>query len=96
MIVAQISDPHVTLPGGRLFGGYDPAAALAARCRASRACMPRPDLVLFTGDLTEHGLPRGVRRGLRRILAGFDLPMAAIPGNHDRREASSPGWPAPG
>ena len=85
MIVAQITDPHVSLPGTILFGGYDVAAALAAVLSRVARLEPRPDLVFFTGDLTENGTPENTRTSC--ASSRFDLPCAAIPGNHDRRDA---------
>ncbi len=85
MIVAQITDAHMTLPDRRLFGDYDPVPALRRTLKALAAQIPRPDIVLFTGDLTEHGLPAEYA-AVRALLADFDLPLAVIPGNHDRRE----------
>jgi 3',5'-cyclic AMP phosphodiesterase CpdA len=90
MLVAQITDPHVSLPGTILFGGYDPAAALGAVLVRIARLSPRPDLVFFTGDLTENGRPEEYAHFLR-LLRGFDLPMAAVPGNHDRRDAFAEG-----
>lgn len=86
MILAQVSDPHVSRPGARLYGGYDPAAALTAVLARIEALRPRPDLVFFTGDLVESGEPAEYAHFLE-LLAGFPLPCAAIPGNHDRRDA---------
>ena len=86
MLVAQVSDPHVSLPGTILFGGYDPAAALTAVLIRIARLDPRPDLVIFTGDLTENGRPEEYAHFLR-LLRGVETPMAAVPGNHDRRDA---------
>jgi len=80
----------VTVPGGRLFGGYDPEAALTATLARVAGLAPRPDIVLLTGDLTENGTAAEYAN-LRRLLAGFELPLAAIPGNHDRRAAFAEG-----
>lgn len=85
MIIAQITDAHMTLPGALLFGDYDPAAALRRTLATLAALRPRPDLVLFTGDVTENGLP-GQYAAALEILEGFKLPLAVIPGNHDRRD----------
>ncbi len=86
MIIAQITDAHMTLPGVLLFGDYDPAAALRRTLAALSIQSPRADLVLFTGDVTENGLPAQYA-ATRAILDDFDLPLAVIPGNHDRRDA---------
>lgn len=86
MIVAQVSDPHVSLPGRQLFGGYDPAAALRAVVARLVRLRPRPDFVFFTGDLTETGKAEEYTHFLA-LIAELDLPAAAIPGNHDRRDA---------
>ena len=81
--IAQVTDPHLTATGPAP-GGYDAAAALAAVLARIAALDPAPTLVMLTGDLTENGTPDEYRR-LREMLAGFPLPLAAIPGNHDRR-----------
>ena len=86
MIIAQISDPHVSIPGALLYGGFDPAAALRAVLARLESLVPAPDLVLFSGDLVEWGKPEEYAH-FCEILAGFPLPCAAIPGNHDRRDA---------
>lgn len=91
MIIAQITDAHMTLPGVLLFGDYDPADALRRTLAALAAQRPRPDLVLFTGDVTENGLP-GQYAAARAVLDDFDLPLAMIPGNHDRRDAFAAGF----
>lgn len=86
MIVAQITDPHISLPGSRLYGGYDPDGAFSSVLAHVAALNPRPDLVVLSGDLTENGTPEEYAH-FRALIAGFDLPLAAIPGNHDRRDA---------
>ncbi len=82
MRIAQITDPHVTPAAG----AYDPAAALGAVLARVAALDPPPDLVVFSGDLAENGRPEDYTR-FREIVAGCDLPMLALPGNHDRRDA---------
>lgn len=90
MLIAQISDPHLSTQGAVLYGGYDPDAAFAAVLARVRALEPRPDFVWLTGDLVENGAPEEYAN-LRRLLRGFDLPTAAIPGNHDRRATFAAG-----
>jgi 3',5'-cyclic-AMP phosphodiesterase len=84
MILAQLTDAHVGPPGPQR-GGYDGAAALARVVAAVRALAPRPDLVLFTGDLADAGTA-GEYATVVRLLAPLGMPVAAVPGNHDRRD----------
>jgi 3',5'-cyclic-AMP phosphodiesterase len=83
MRIVQITDPHVTAadPGP---DGYHSAAAFEAVLQRAAALDPAPDLVVLTGDLADNGTPAEYGR-VRAILAGCRLPLAAIPGNHDRR-----------
>lgn len=86
MILVQITDPHLSVEAGELWGGYEPDFAFSAVLAAVARLVPRPDLVLFTGDLTETGAPEEYANFLR-IVGGLPLRMAAIPGNHDRHAA---------
>lgn len=83
MRIAQITDIHMTAgPPGR--GGYDARAALGAVVAAALSL--RPDLVILTGDLADAGLPEEYAP-VRAAMAGIRLPVLAVPGNHDRRDA---------
>jgi len=95
MIIAQVTDVHAMPPGRRLRGGYEPAPALATVRDRVAAMRPRPDLVVFTGDLTDAGTEEEYAAFLAGIAA-LDLPMAAIPGNHDRRTAFADALPEAG
>ena len=86
MRIVQITDPHLTIAAG----SADPAAALTAVLARVAALDPPPDRVIFTGDLTEHGAPEEYAL-FCAIVADCRLPMAAVPGNHDRREAFAAG-----
>jgi 3',5'-cyclic AMP phosphodiesterase CpdA len=83
MRIAQITDPHMTA-GPPEPGGYDAAAALGAVLE--RVMQLGPDVVLLTGDLAANGRPEEYRR-LRALVAGLGVPLAAVPGNHDDRDA---------
>ncbi|XYH93735.1 phosphodiesterase [Sorangium sp. So ce1128] len=83
MLIAQITDMHVT------DGGKDPAkdlvdanASLARAVEALNAQPVAPDLVIATGDLTDHGSPEEYRI-LRDLLEPLAAPVYLIPGNHD-------------
>ncbi len=86
MLIAQLSDLHITLPGERPYGRVDTAGALKSAVAAVAAFSPRPDLVVLTGDLVQRGLPEEYAH-LKALLAPLSLPMVAIPGNHDGRES---------
>jgi Icc protein len=57
MLVAQITDTHITAPGALFMGIVDTASALAQAVAALNLLDPCPDLVVLTGDLVESGKP---------------------------------------
>lgn len=77
-MLAQLSDPHVHDDAS--------AAALAAAVRSVLVLAPLPDAVLVSGDLAEHGAAAEYER-VRELLAPLPMPVLALPGNHDDREA---------
>lgn len=81
MLIAHLSDPHITT--GPL-GGV-PAAGLQLALARVTALRPLPDCVVITGDLTDHGRPDEYL-ALREIIGGFPLPLHLVTGNHDNRE----------
>lgn len=86
MLIAHLSDPHVR-PDGELYQGVvDSNAQFAAAIAHVNALDPRPDLVLLSGDLVDHGHADEYSM-LARLLASLEIPVLAIPGNHDEREA---------
>ncbi len=86
MLIAQLSDPHVR-PRGRLYQDVvDSNAQFAAAISAVNKLDPRPDLVLLSGDLVDHGRDEEYEM-LSELLAALEVPLLAIPGNHDDREA---------
>ena len=90
MLIAQITDIHIG------FDRDNPGEANLVRFRALLARLAegpnRPDLLLLTGDLTEHGDAASYAR-LADALAGFPAPVWPIPGNHDTREALAAAFP---
>jgi 3',5'-cyclic AMP phosphodiesterase CpdA len=85
MLIAQISDTHVSTPGSRNDRVFRTAEHLARAVDHLNRLRPRPDLVLATGDLVEAGGIDEYER-LREILARLAVPLFLIPGNHDDRE----------
>lgn len=84
MLLAQISDPHITEPG-RLVSGRSDTAAYLRRCvqRLCRLATP-PDAVIVTGDLVDRGAIREYEQ-LRELLAPLAMPVYLLMGNHDDR-----------
>jgi Icc protein len=86
MLIAQITDLHVTARGLRVFGTVDTNGHLAAAVAHLNALDPRPDLVIATGDLVNGPKP-GEYEMLAELLAPLAIPLRVIPGNHDDRDS---------
>ena len=79
-VIAHVSDTH--------FGNdvQDPRDRATAVKDHLLAMSPRPDVLVVTGDLTDHGLAEeyAVARAWLDLWPG---PLAVCPGNHDVRQA---------
>ncbi len=85
MLIAQISDPHVTAPGQPLEQRFATARHLQ-RAVTHLVSLPKPpDVVLITGDCVDDGSVPEYER-FRELLQPLDMPIYVIPGNHDNRE----------
>jgi 3',5'-cyclic AMP phosphodiesterase CpdA len=84
MIVAQITDTHVGMPGSHVDQLFHTTAHLERAVEHLKALRPAPDVVLVTGDLADHGRVDEYER-LGAILARLAMPVYVIPGNHDDR-----------
>ena len=85
MLLAQISDLHITAAGS-LFDRLDTGAYLARAIDHLNGLRPRPDLVLVTGDLVDSGAVVEYEH-LRERFAALELPYRLMPGNHDDRDS---------
>lgn len=85
MLICQLSDTHVSLPGARLYGKVDTAAHLAAAVKRVGELKPLPDVVIVTGDLVDAGGAAEYAH-LRDLLEPLTMPVFLIPGNHDSRD----------
>lgn len=87
LVIAHLSDSHLTSTGVLYNGVLDPAAALAevtAVLAAARAQGRGPDVVVVSGDLTDSGDPDAYRR-LHAALRPLAPTIIYATGNHDVR-----------
>jgi len=80
-LLAQISDLHLGEPAR---DGSDPEGCLRAVVKALGRLPDRPDAVLVSGDLGEHGKPKEYRLATK-VIGKLGVPIYALPGNHDDR-----------
>ena len=84
MLIAQITDLHLGFSKG---GGFeDNARRLRRTIEAVKALNPLPEIVLATGDLSDHGDLPSYRR-LKRYFSRLPMPVFCLMGNHDKRDA---------
>ncbi len=90
MLIGQITDLHIGFDLG------NPNEANLTRLESVLARLndgpDRPDLLLLTGDLTEHGNAESYAR-LVEALPACPVPAWPIPGNHDQRAAMLAAFP---
>lgn len=86
MLIAQITDTHIKLPGKLAYRKVDTAVMLERCVQELLALKPQPDLILLTGDLVDLGRAEEYEH-LKSILAPIKQRLIAIPGNHDERKA---------
>ncbi len=84
MLIAQLSDFHVTAEGIRAYGRVTTRKMLKQALRAVNGLPRTVDLVIGTGDLTHNGTHAEYLE-LRRVLRKLGAPFAPVMGNHDRR-----------
>lgn len=84
MIIAQISDPHITIATGAAHPDADPALRLQQAVTHLQRLPTPPDVLLITGDCANGGSLAEYQR-LRTLLRPLPMPVYVIPGNHDDR-----------
>jgi len=84
MIIAQISDTHITEAGGDVDRSYDTAAHLQRAVAHLNGLPARPDVVFVTGDCVDRGTLAEYER-FQALLRPLTMPVHVIPGNHDDR-----------
>lgn len=91
-LIAQISDPHIKAGGKLSYRQVDTANALREAITTLNQLVPRPDLVLISGDLVDFGHPEEYAT-FKHILSDLTLPVYLIPGNHDDRQSLRAAFP---
>ncbi|HEY2317662.1 MAG TPA: phosphodiesterase [Solirubrobacteraceae bacterium] len=91
-LVLQISDTHI---GGNWGDGGDPIAGLREVVDEVLRLPNRPDAVLLTGDLAEHGAADEYAT-VRELTSAIPAPLHVLPGNHDDRAALRAQFELPG
>lgn len=84
MLIAQISDTHITSPGTL---AYDiaPTNERLAQCVAHiNQFKPQAELVLVTGDISNNGQLDELQHA-KQLLDELKMPYFVIPGNHDEK-----------
>lgn len=81
MLLAQITDLHITAVDS-VHKMVDSAATLRRAVEVLNEMSPRPDAVLATGDLVDHGTDEEYKT-LFEILNELEMPLYLLPGNHD-------------
>jgi len=93
MIIAQITDTHIRIPGKLAYRRVDTAKYLAEAVAHLNRFDPAPDIVVMTGDLVDFALPAEYEH-LAALIAPLKSPVYLLPGNHDERDALRRGFPA--
>lgn len=84
MLIAHLTDLHIR-PRGKPAYRVSETNALTERAFDTVAALrPRPELMVISGDLTDCGLPEEYAV-LAEMIGRLGMPVALIPGNHDRR-----------
>lgn len=97
--VVQITDTHILHPGELLYGHTDTAAHLKGVVAQINRMLPRPGLVMITGDLVDYPDEISFQHFIE-LIAPLKMPVRVIPGNHDNPQlmakvfAETPYFPA--
>jgi Icc protein len=81
-LLVQITDTHILPPGELLHGSVDSARHLQETVQSIGRMLPKPDVVMITGDLVERGDEASYRHFID-LISPLEMPAYVIPGNHD-------------
>jgi 3',5'-cyclic-AMP phosphodiesterase len=87
MLIAQVSDTHIVAKNRHWQA--EPLTEIHKRLSKVigylNALDPAPDVVLFTGDITDEG-DKDAYYYFKELVSPLKFPYFVIPGNHDQRE----------
>lgn len=83
--ILHLTDPHLFADEAGELRGVTTAPSLKSVLEHYLAGDWRADLVVATGDIVQDDSVAAYEN-FRRLLAGLDLPVYCVPGNHDVRE----------
>ncbi|CAM3798039.1 phosphodiesterase [Bordetella tumulicola] len=86
MLIAQITDLHIRMPGQKAYRVVETDQYLPPAIETLNRLDPAPALVVISGDLTDFGRPKEYAH-LKRMLESLRMPYLLMPGNHDARDA---------
>ena len=92
VLLAQLSDTHVTQKGSDHDRTYRGAARLVAAVGHLNTLPNRPDAVLLSGDLVDTGAAEEYEH-FRAAISALQIPFYLQPGNHDSRDALRTAFP---
>lgn len=87
-VVAHLSDPHLLAGGARQYDVIDPEAGLRLALERLGRMTPRPDVLVFTGDLADKAEPAAyarLREMVEPVAADLGAQVVWVMGNHDER-----------
>ena len=85
MQVLQISDFHLRGDGRLSFRVVDTPKCLETAAKHLLSLARKPDMMVITGDLADSGDEHAYHM-LYEALSPLNIPVYAVPGNHDRRD----------
>ncbi|MFM2475506.1 metallophosphoesterase, partial [Burkholderia cenocepacia] len=88
VVLAHLTDLHVTGDGSPLYGVVDSTACLARALERLEASGVRPDALVLSGDLADRGEPEAYARMRALVVPAAERLGAALvvaTGNHDDR-----------
>jgi Icc protein len=85
MLIAQISDIHITRGGLPAFGIADTLSSLQEVIGELNRLDPTPEAVIISGDISDDGSPESYAI-VGQLLTELNMPFYLTPGNHDQKQ----------